>query len=100
MGPEVGSSELNTGLRAAILKLAVVVPPSAVRVTIVTPKRASLLMVKVALTELAVLRTPLMEIPGLSVLREAPVRFVPVKLNATAEPKVADAGVMEAIVGG
>jgi hypothetical protein len=57
-------------------------------------------MVKVALTELAVLRTPLMEIPGLSVLREAPVRFVPVRLSATAEPKVADAGVMEAIVGG
>ena len=99
IGPEAGNNEESIGLRARTPKLVVTEPLAVLTVTIVLPRRASLLIAKTAFIEVLVTLTPLIVIPELSVDNTAPVRLAPVIVTFTEEPRLPERGLIDVIVG-
>ena len=98
-GPVLGVNVVMAGGEALTVKLAVAEPVVVETVTTVAPTRAAKLIVKVAVTVVAAVRTLLTAIPGLSVASAAPIRFVPASETLTVAPAAPLLGEIPVIVG-
>ena len=101
--PEVGVMDVNVGAGGAVtVKVTgLVKPPGVETLTVRAVAGARFAMVNVAVTEVSLTTTRLlMVIPGpVTLMRKAPVRFVPVSVTLTLVPRRPVLGEMEVSVG-
>ena len=100
--PLVAAVKLNVPCGAVTVNVTVLlVPPGVVTLTVLAPTAAVAVMVKVVVTvvEVTVKAPAVTPVPD-TVTAVAPVRFVPVKVTATAVPWAPDVGAIKVSVGG
>ena len=100
--PLVAAVNVNVPCGAVTVNVTVLlVPPGVVTLTVLAPSAAVAAIVKVVVTvvEVTVKAPAVTPVPD-TVTAVAPVRFVPVKVTATAAPWAPDVGAIEVSVGG
>src|SRR2546430_13424096 len=100
--PFVAAVKVNVPCGAVTVNVTVLlVPPGVVTLTVLAPSAAVGVMVKVVVTvvEVTVKAPAVTPVPD-TITAGAPVRFVPVKVTATAAPLAPDVGAIEVSVGG
>lgn len=101
--PEMGEIDVSVGGGGAVTVnvTALVTPPGVETVTFLAVVAAALLMVKVAVTEVALTTSRLLTVTPVPVMltAKAPVRFVPVRVTGTAVPRKPVLGTIDVSVG-